>query len=424
MDGLPVLQPLRSTAFPALLLLWAWPVFILLPARAALAFFIITGLVAASLVDGPFIAIGIAVAAIAGYLLIEGVARLRRGRTVAFATLLVALHAGYWGCFWLPVPEAFNGPSLRALNATAAVFVLFSGIGLTFFRLVSYLHDRVWRGQPRVGLPDFAAYLLFFPQLRHGPLERATPFATRLAQARANWTWRDGVTGALRIGWVLLVCGVLQALTATYPLAPGTNIWSQPERLTLLDLLFVTHAPVFALYLLESLFAHVQLGVGRVFGVRGTENYRYPLMATRPPEVWTRWNITLSQFLRDYAFNPLGDYFLKPLSDVRSRYALSVVGTFVYCGLLHCLQWRTLAWGLWTGVTLALYAVLERRSRRRRRAHHVVPSRLQRMLRVAGRWLLTYYWATIGVLMLLDPRYFGLRLWWRLAQVIWHAVAG
>jgi D-alanyl-lipoteichoic acid acyltransferase DltB (MBOAT superfamily) len=417
MDGLPGLQAVRGTAFPALVLLWAWPVFMLLPARAAPAFFIITGLIAATLVDGPLIAAGIALAAVVGYVLIEAVARMQRGRRVAFAALLAGLHAAYWACFWLPVPAAFGVPEPRALNA-GPIFVLFSGIGLTFFRLVSYLHDRAWRGQPRVSARDFAACMLFLPQLRHGPLERATPFAERLVQARARWTWRDGVIGVLRIGWVLLVCLVVLELTAYKGQPPlrSVDVWAEPERLALPDLLFMLFVPACGLYVLESLFAHVSLGVGRVFGVVGTENYRYPLASTRPPEVWLRWNITLSHFLRDYAFTPLG--------GARRRYALNVVLTFVYCGLLHGLQWRALVWGLWTGVTLALWSGLEHWWRRRRRARRAVEARWRRPLTVAAGWALTYLWASVAVLILLDPRYFGWRLWRRLGQVLWLAIAG
>jgi len=412
------LEVLRPTALPAVLLLLLWPAFMLLPARHARAFFVVSGLGLVTFVGGPWLAGGLLLAMLAGYGLVEAIAGQTRHRKTLYIAGLVLLHAVYWSCFHLPLPDIFQGEGIRAADR-AGLFVLFSGIGLTFFRLLSYYHDRIRRGNERVSLRDYLAYMFFFSQLRHGPIERCGPFAAKLRQSRDNWQPRDLGSGLLRVGWAFV------ALLATVRciehfarhnnggnLAP-LDAFANPEQLSAGQLLLLVHLPGLLLYILESSFAHLQLGVSRVFGVTGTENYNYPLLATTPRKFWQRWNITLYAWLLDYAFKPLG--------GARRRCGLNITLTFVYCGLLHGLQLRCLLWGLWTGGTLALGVWVTRRLKLGRRRRSVTPNEgadrhmrqtdaLNRhVLGMLGR-LLTFEWLCIGLMILLDPDYCGLRI--------------
>jgi len=111
-----------------------------------------------ALIGGPILAGGIGFAAIAAYYLTEFVARLRWRRKLVFIASLAVLHIAYWACFQLPLPPIFRQESLRPLDRPV-LFILFSGIGMTFFRVVSYFHDRVRRNRERVLLADFLAYV-------------------------------------------------------------------------------------------------------------------------------------------------------------------------------------------------------------------------------------------------------------------------
>jgi D-alanyl-lipoteichoic acid acyltransferase DltB (MBOAT superfamily) len=432
-----VLQSARPTAVPAVAFLVWWPLFALLPGRYGRTFFILASVATLAVIEGPWIAAGLGGAILLAYVLVEGVLRLQTGRAAAFAALLVLIHAAYWACFYLPLPDVFASMHLRPVDKNPT-FVLFSGIGVTFFRLVSYAWDR-WRNAP---LPpgegsgggahhpptsgpsfrDYLAYMLFFPQLRHGPVERAAPFSAQLTTARQTWTPRDLGIGLLRVGVALASLGLLRSLakwaatkTGTPLSNEGLEILSHPEQLSAIQVLLLVHAPLLILYVLESSYARLQLGVGRIFGVRGTENFNSPLLATNPGEVWHRWNITVSKWLRDYAYIPLG-------GNRRHKY-LNITLVFVYCGLLHALQLRCAMWGLWTGGTLAAFLWIADRVKGRPApaawTHPVFGPALRCLARIA-----TYVWLCIGVTIILDPEYCGLKVLWRYLQIISGGLIG
>jgi len=435
-----VLEAARPTAVPAVAFLPWLAVYAFLPAWRGGKFFTLASVVTLAVVEGPWLTLGLVAAVVLGYALVEGVFRLPVGwRRWAFLAVLLAMHAAYWASFHLPVPEVFRHAPLRDADR-APVFVLFSGIGATFLRMVSYAWDR-WRGVcGRTGLRDYLTYMLFFPQFRHGPLERYGDVAAQVRSAAGAWGLRDAAVGLGRVAIALATLGLLVAVGAAAGRyvpevfgRPGLPALLHPERLSAGELLLLMHAPLVLLYLLESSYARLQLGVSRAFGVRGTENFHYPLLAGSPREVWHRWNITVSTWLRDYAYIPLG-------GSRRHKYR-NIVLVFVYCGLLHALQWRCIAWGLWTGGTLALFVWLTDRwnayATRTRSVdpevagrHAVEPfkdsagaRRLRHSAQAVLRWLggvaariLTFHWLAIGVTIVLDPEYCGARVLARYLQ--------
>jgi D-alanyl-lipoteichoic acid acyltransferase DltB (MBOAT superfamily) len=399
----PFLDPLQPTAVPALFFLVWLPVFLWLRPQHARAFFIIAGTATLVFVAGPPLALGLWLIILAGYGLIEGVARLRR-RLIAGLLLLVALHAGYWACFHLLLPGGYA--SLHQ-NFAPGVYILFSGIGLTFFRLIGYFWDRVRTQAPPLSFLDYLAYMLFFPQFRHGPIERAHAFTRQLAAARQRATPTDLRYGLLRILiGVAAIVGLFQGLRLAFPDVYRHNPWrllselfANPQNLSFPQLLLLIHLPTLAAYVFESSSAHLQLGISRVFGVRGSENFNFPILATNPAAVWSRWNITLSRWLRDYVYLPLSH-------NRRWRYA-SIVLVFVYCGLLHGLQLNFLIWGAWTGCTLALYRWITRRrtSTPRPPRHWLLRACTTTLARLA-----TFHWFCIGATIFIDAQYCGVRV--------------
>jgi D-alanyl-lipoteichoic acid acyltransferase DltB (MBOAT superfamily) len=215
------------------------------------------------------------------------------------------------------------------------------------------------------------------------------------------------------LGFALLLC-VREAIRNGAPPAYRNNafgllvaLFDHPEQLGWPGLLLLIHAPAAALYAVESASAHLQLGVSRIFGVRGSENFRYPFLSTSPGEIWRRWNITLSFWLRDYAFLPLCRW--------RSLRYAALVLTFIYGGLLHGLYWRHVYWGLYTGGTLALVAWA---LQRRRAAPRPPRSRLMRAFATNGARLLTIHWACWSVLIFLDPHHCGWRVFQRFVALL------
>lgn len=429
-DGLAGFQTVRGSGAPALLMLLTLPIFWLIRARQSRDFFIVTGLVLLGLVWGVFHAVALLAAALAGYWLVEWTATRAPNPRRAFAIGLVLLHALYFACFLLPPPRIALDVELHPLNLIG-IYILFSGIGLQFFRTVSYYHDRVRRGFPRASLRDYLSYQFYFPQLGHGPLERCHDAADKMAKSRLRRTWSDIGWGAGRVAWGVFLALLLgyayetsKALDRKLPRpvidyfggeVPDVNFFHEPERLPPLLFLLLIHLAPFGLYYLESMYAHLALGVGRCFGFKGVEGYYYPFAASKPCDGWHRWNMSLSAWLRDYSFIPLG--------GARTRRHWATFFTFVYGGLLHGLQMRNVIWGIWTGVTIGFgIALLEwwqggTRMRRSRLRPGQTLSGRARLKLYAGR-LLTYEWAMVCIVIIADPDYYGARVLWRLGEVI------
>jgi alginate O-acetyltransferase complex protein AlgI len=434
LEGLPHWWLVRGSGAPVLLLLLLLPLYALLPARWTREFFISTGLVLITLLWGLPHAAGLLLAALIGYALVEWCANLpQERRKFPFAAVLAALHVAYWSCFMLPLPSI--DPQLEAnpphpLNAIG-IYILFSGIGLQFFRLVSYHHDRGRRGFPKAPLRDYLAYMFFFPQMLHGPVERCHDAAEKIRAARSKLGWESLIVGLRRTLWGVLLAAalgiayergkkpdpVLTDWLASMGMSMGEktpDFFAEPEKYPALIFLVLLHLMPLGLYYLESMYAHLALGVGRCFGFTGVEAYFYPFGASKPCDIWHRWNMSLSNWLRDYAFLPLG-------GARGNRYRATFL-TFFYCGLLHGLQWRNIAWGVWTGLTLGIgMFVLEwwqggRTRRSRLRPGQKLTARQRTQLYI-GR-VITYEWCVLTIVFIADPDYAGLRVLWRLLKLM------
>lgn len=420
--GLAPLQPLRLGGQVVVLCLPLVVAFLVWPARYAQAFFILAGIALLTLVGGVLLAGGLLAVIGFGYLLAELCAKSRGApRWPIFVCVLLVLHGGYWALFFMPLPpvfrEAVDTGILRAADAPG-IFILFSGIGLTFIRLVSYLHDRTWRGRESRALSCYLSYMLLPTQLWHGPIERAHDAADQLRDARRSWMPIDLVWGLGRVFWAWILWRFF-ASVLTLPRDSDIDPFANPDALAPWQFLLFLHAPALLLYLLESMFAHLTLGISRCFGFVGSESYNIPFHATSPNELWRRWNMTFSRWLRDYCYIPLG-------GSRRNKY-LAIFVTFVYCGLLHMPQIRCLAWGLFAGGTMALGNWIADWWRERRTTSPANdpprPAWLLEMRRGFAR-LLTFHWFSIGVIIIVDPQFFGTRtithyLWLLATPIRW-----
>jgi D-alanyl-lipoteichoic acid acyltransferase DltB (MBOAT superfamily) len=361
--------------------------------------------------------------------------------------------------FWIPLRSP--GSDTRPADLYF-LFFLNSGIALTLLRMYSHFYDRVTGRCRPIGLADYLAYMVYFPQFLSGPLERSRQFVARIRDARSRWSPADAGRGFARhaLGWAALIAVPVAALPPEVwmppelraalgsaavailswipgligPLDPRRPIspFERPESFSTPQIVAMVHALPLLMYAWVSSAASVQLGVSRAFGIRGTENYRYPLISASPQEVWHRWNITMFAFLRDYIYAPLGG---------KRRKYLNIFVVFVYCGAMHGLQARGVAWGAYTGASVALSTwVSDRlaarrrpRSRRAGSAGGVVPGSALTVRSPSGAELhdpdppratpsgtarvahfvailLTFEWSSIGAVILADPDYCGVRL--------------
>lgn len=251
----------------------------------------------------------------------------------------------------------FATSSLRWFAAQAGIpldvpeFHVLLPVGISFytFQILSYAID-VRRGTypPERHLGYFALYVTYFPQLVAGPIERADHLVKQLKHP-APTSLVDFQEGAWKLLWGLFKKVVVADRLAIYVQA----VYDAPEHHTGFACLLATYAFAFQIYCDFSGYSDIAAGSARFFGVRLMENFELPYFSTNIGEFWRRWHVSLSSWLRDYIYIPLGGN-----RAGRARQSLNLMITMLLGGLWHGANWTFVLWGGLQGVLLSLTAVL------------------------------------------------------------------
>jgi alginate O-acetyltransferase complex protein AlgI len=258
---------------------------------------------------------------------------------VAFA-LAVAAARQRWQCLAVGV----------AIVATLAYFkrpgaVVPLGFSYLAFELLHLVIERRRGRIPAPGLSDVLAYCLFMPCRIAGPIRRYPQFvsAVEAAELRADNIYAGVLRIVLGFAKKLILADTL-ALTASEIgyVASTAHAWT-------LVLIYAAR-----IYLDFSAYSDIAIGFARILGIEVPENFANPYLAPNIREFWSRWHITLSQWVRDYVFVPLSRaLFATPLRPWPTAIAIvSYLVTFVLVGAWHGLTSSFLLWGAYQGLLL------------------------------------------------------------------------
>jgi D-alanyl-lipoteichoic acid acyltransferase DltB (MBOAT superfamily) len=247
----------------------------------------------------------------------------------------------------------FAAENLRGLLGWAQIpwqppvlnLILPIGISFHTFQALSYTID-VYRGQIPVerNLLKLWLYVLFFPQLVAGPIERA---GRLLPQFDEDHAW-DGER--VKSGLRLILWGFVKKAAVADRLAILVDpVFQFPNRFAGLPLLLAMWGFSFEIYADFSGYSDIAVGTARVLGFRLMENFRQPYFAAGIGEFWRRWHISLSTWFRDYLYIPLGGSRKGPVVE-----AGAILATFVLSGLWHGARWTFVVWGAYHGLLLLL----------------------------------------------------------------------
>ena len=210
----------------------------------------------------------------------------------------------------------------------------------------------VYRGDsPAVrSFSDFACFVALFPQLIAGPIVRYHTVAEQLLH-------RDHTLERFSSGAALFILGFGKKVLLANPIGGAADAAFGAESLTMLDAWFGVTAYAFQIYFDFSGYSDMAIGLGRMFGFEFPRNFYSPYLADSITEFWRRWHISLSTFLRDYLYIPLGGNRLGARRTYVNLFMVMVIG-----GFWHGANWVFLAWGAFHGVLLILERWFGKRS--------------------------------------------------------------
>ncbi len=249
------------------------------------------------------------------------------------------------------------------------------GLSYFIFTILSYLIE-VKRGKiaPERHFGIFSAYLLFFPKIAQGPIERPQNLIPQFHQLRP-FDYERTIDGLKLMLWGYFKKLVVADRLAIYVNAVFDN--SANHNGTTLAVATIFYA--FQIYADFSGYTDIALGSANILGFNLTNNFNRPYFSTSIKEFWNRWHITFSNWLRDYLFLPLAYFFSKKfkkgkyfiIDAEKWIYFFATTITFAIAGIWHGEGWNYLAWGLLFGIYLTCSNWTNKLNRKNRKKLHI-----------------------------------------------------
>ncbi len=220
-------------------------------------------------------------------------------------------------------------------------------IGLSFhtFQSMSYTIE-VYRGKQKAErhLGYFANYVLFFPQMVAGPIERYETLGNELK------TSHKPLYQNFSDGFKLILFGLFVKMAVADNIAPYVNqIYAEPLKYNSLQVLLSVFLFSFQIYADFFGYSTIALGSAKLLGINIMDNFKTPYLSKSVSEFWSRWHISLSTWFRDYLYIPLGGNRV-----AIPRWSLNILIVFIVSGFWHGANWTFVVWGALHGLMLLL----------------------------------------------------------------------
>jgi alginate O-acetyltransferase complex protein AlgI len=225
---------------------------------------------------------------------------------------------------------------------------IFLPIGISFytFQSISYVLDVYWKKlEPTKNILDYAFFLTFFPQLVAGPIVKANLFLPQLKKPIS--IKKDQVYAGL---WLIMVGLIKKAIIADYISQYNDLVFGDPAHYSGFENLMAVYGYTLQIYCDFSGYSDMAIGLGKMMGFDLGINFNFPYKANNITDFWRRWHISLSSWLRDYLYIPLGGN-----RKGKARMYVNLFITMFLGGLWHGASWKFVFWGAWHGVALAIH---------------------------------------------------------------------
>lgn len=223
------------------------------------------------------------------------------------------------------------------------------GISFYTFETISYVVD-VYRGRAKAvrNLLDYSLYIMFFPHLMAGPIVRPHDFLPQLNRTK-RFSWNRGY-----LGLQFVILGLFKKAAIADNLATIIDpVFRSPGDYNSISLWLAVLGYAMQIYGDFSGYSDIAIGLAHMLGFKLPNNFNMPYFAANIAEFWHRWHISLSTWLRDYLYIPLGGSRGGAFATYRNLLLTMLLG-----GFWHGANWTFVVWGLWHGVWLCLHRAL------------------------------------------------------------------
>jgi alginate O-acetyltransferase complex protein AlgI len=293
------------------------------------------------------------------------------GGAVALDLLVLGVFK-YYAFFASDVDDVLDSVGL-GMPMPLLTIALPIGVSFFTFQAITYVVD-VKRGDAEpASLVDAAIYLSFFPHLVAGPIVRASEFLPQLK------TPRDPNRVAVGAGLALIALGLIKKVAIADVLARELvdPVFAVPEAYGAPDAILAVYGYAVQIYCDFSGYTDIAIGLALLLGFIFPQNFNSPYRATGFRDFWRRWHMTLSRFLRDYLYIPLGGSRGSRLFTYRNLMITMVLG-----GLWHGAAWTFVLWGAFQGTMLC--------------TEHALDGRIGRRTPAWLRWFVTFNLVCLG----------------------------
>jgi len=248
-----------------------------------------------------------------------------------------------------------------AMDIPLLNLILPVGISFYTFQTLSYTID-IYRGklEPSESLGEFALFVAFFPQLVAGPILRASHFLPQLREKienlKTNVKLRQVVihSSNLKLGLTIMALGFFKKMFFADNIGLFVDqIFQNPIGLDSFSIILGAIAFGVQIYCDFSGYSDIAIGIAMILGFKIPINFNKPYFATSPSDFWRKWHISLSTWLRDYLYIPLGGN-----KKSYGRIYLNVLIVMFLGGLWHGAAWNFIIWGMLHGAYLAIHKIL------------------------------------------------------------------
>jgi D-alanyl-lipoteichoic acid acyltransferase DltB (MBOAT superfamily) len=278
--------------------------------------------------------------------------RLRTAAFVVSVTVQLTLLCTFKYAGWLT--GEFNAAAAAlgiGFTITQVTLLLPPGISFYTFHTISYTADIYQRKfKPTGTFIEYVTFVGFFPQLIAGPIARASELLPQVARRRPAVSPQECERALTLIAWGLFKKTCLADNLAI--IVTQTGLAAQQSSSGGLGYIYM-YAFAAQIYCDFSAYTDIARGLAKLFGIELTRNFLTPYLSQSPSDFWQRWHISLSRWLRDYLYIPLGGNHYGRLKTLRNLAITMILG-----GLWHGAGFGFIIWGLYHGVLLILYRLL------------------------------------------------------------------